>query len=159
MVEVGLKTIINYAIKTIFQDFSLFGNLLFYLFIICLEFAFENYLFSFKLFLSLVIGYLVVIIIRLSYYKSRPNKQKYSNLLEKLDSSSFPSMHAVRIMLIGLFFIDFYKNYLIALFFMSTILIVGYSRYYLKKHYTIDIVAGYITGICVFLLVNLIKVS
>jgi len=148
---------LDYILKIIIKDISSLGSLVFFGFVICFQFALKNYFLSFKLLISLIIAYLIVIIIRLTYYKQRPNKQKYTNLLEKLDSSSFPSMHAIRIMLIGLFFIEFYKNYLIILLFLIIILMVGYSRYHLKKHYIIDILAGYITGICIFLIINLVN--
>ena len=48
----------------------------------------------------LIIGLLFIEIfgslIKIFYYKNRPSKESYKNILEKIDSGSFPSLHSAR---------------------------------------------------------------
>ena len=98
--------------------------------------------------LLLVIGY----IIKLIFSKERPKKIDHRNLFELIQSRSFPSVHSAEIMYSGLVVIHFVNNVLIDLFFAIIIFMVGYSRYYLKKHYFTDIVFGYAIGFIVYAL-------
>ncbi|MEK6818538.1 MAG: phosphatase PAP2 family protein, partial [Nanoarchaeota archaeon] len=109
----------------------------------------------FKLtFLSLILIYLITFAIRFIYYKPRPKKQSHKNLLEKLDASSFPSMHSARITLLCLIFTSVYLNLYSVLLSALLILLVSYSRIYLKKHYFSDLVGGVILGILVYFFMN-----
>lgn len=143
-------------LSIIFQDISTFGGLVFYLFLCLFFFLVGKTNLTIKLLVGLIILYIIVNISRLIYFKERPKKQPYNNLLEKLDASSFPSMHASRASF--LFFV-LYNNtkelYLITLFFII-FLLVSYSRIYLKKHHTLDVVAGIIIGLIVGYTIQLI---
>lgn len=89
--------------------------------------------------------------IKYIWHKPRPNQQSFSNAFEKIDAGSFPSIHSSRIILVYgyLSYIHLavlenpYVGYLLALF----ILLVGYSRIFLKKHFLTDVIAGYLIGI------------
>ena len=67
--------------------------------------------------------------------------------MEKLDASSFPSIHAARatflfIILSKFLFVgDIYGAFLGFMLFL-----VFYSRVYLKKHYWIDVIVGGVVG-------------
>lgn len=132
--------------RTIFTDITALGSLFFYgiLFVFLLFFGF--YRLSFLVFVGLVIIYFIVYLIRFIYFKERPDKQGHSTFLEKLDASSFPSLHATRI---GFLFSVFgvlsnSVSLWIVLSFLS--LLVLYSRYYLKRHHFVDLVGGFIIG-------------
>lgn len=135
-------------LKKIFEEATFFGGLGFYAFLIILFFVIGKTNYSIKLFLSLIIIYFLTFIIRLFYFKSRPKKEEYRNFLEKIDASSFPSVHAARATFLCFFSIlvlnlTLYVNILIFVLFF----LVLYSRIYLKKHYLIDVIGGVILGI------------
>jgi undecaprenyl-diphosphatase len=137
----------NRIVNSLIRDLSSFGGLPFYLF---LSF-FVMLLGELKLFLWLIIGmiisYLIVIIIRIIFYKERPRKEKYNTFIEKIDASSFPSLHSFRITLIFWLFYFNYKSLYITIMVFFIGLAVFFSRYYLKKHFRIDIFWGFILGL------------
>lgn len=146
---------IKFVFNVIIKDISALGSLVFFGFMICFQFVISNYILSLKLAIGLVVSYLCGFLIRSIYYKPRPDKQKYSNWLEKIDSSSFPSMHSTRIMILSLFLVFFYsQNIFLISFFFFVVLGVGFSRYYMKRHYLTDIIAGYVLGVLIYLLVE-----
>ena len=51
----------------------------------------------FKLMIILVGTYFVAAIIRFFYFKERPNGKGYSGIVDKIHNSSFPSVHAGRV--------------------------------------------------------------
>ena len=126
-----------------FRDVTTFGGLTFYLLILIATLIFSPSLF-FPLLLGLLISTLVIVLIRLVYFKARPLQQEYSNFIERLDASSFPSLHTARI-----FFLSFYFSYIwnqlhltIILLFLA--LLVSYSRIHLQKHDWWDLLGGII---------------
>ena len=108
----------------------------------------EKHVFFIVLILGQSVIYLTTLIIRLFYFKNRPNRIRYRTLLEKLDASSFPSIHAARISFLFIFLVIFVaKDVLFILLFFILTLLVLYSRIYLEKHYLIDVIGGVILGI------------
>jgi membrane-associated phospholipid phosphatase len=105
---------------------------------------------------GLVIIEIVCIGIKFVYFRERPNKQKYTNIIERLDASGFPSVHAARSAFIFLY-IASYSGIAVKVMLIGLILLVGISRLILKKHYLIDIVVGYALGVLVFLAAAIIK--
>ena len=104
--------------------------------------------------LFLVLGWglinLVTLVVRFFYFKDRPEKRAFSNLLEKLDASSFPSIHAQRALFLApALSIHFANAYLSGLFFALAYL-VCYSRIRLLKHHGSDVVVGAIVGVLEF---------
>ncbi|MEK6808780.1 MAG: phosphatase PAP2 family protein [Nanoarchaeota archaeon] len=106
---------------------------------------------NYELFLRLTIGgiaiFIIAIIIRLLYFKERPNKEPYNNLFEKIDAGAFPSLHSARITFITLVIIYSTQNFLLSMFLIIICVFVYYSRIYLKKHDYIDVIGGIIIGI------------
>jgi membrane-associated phospholipid phosphatase len=103
---------------------------------------------------SILIGWFCIEIISASikalYHKKRPNGQTYSNIVEKIDAGSFPSIHSARSSFLFLCLFSIYPGNL-RFIFLGLFLIVGLSRILLKKHYFNDVIGGYILGIIVFL--------
>ena len=135
--------------KKFFEEITFFGGITFYLFVIILLLISKEYIFALKLFLGLAIIYFIAFVIRLFFFKERPKKIEHNNFLEKMDASSFPSIHAARITCLFLFFLFslFFFLPLAAKLLMGIILLLTlYSRIYLSKHDFVDILAGIILG-------------
>jgi membrane-associated phospholipid phosphatase len=90
-----------------------------------------------------VLGYAILSGIRLIYHKPRPKPQKYTNLLEKIDAGSFPSLHTLRASLI-VFHAQQYVSTNTLLVLSFTVVLVMYSRMMQKKHDVYDVTAGVI---------------
>ncbi len=103
------------------------------------------------LLIALFINELAGSLIKLLFHKPRPDGQKYSNALEKIDAGSFPSLHSSRIALVYLTLAYLAPNLAFRLLFLGVIIVVGYSRIFLKKHYLTDVIGGYLFGGLVFL--------
>ncbi|MFZ5955053.1 MAG: phosphatase PAP2 family protein [Nanoarchaeota archaeon] len=131
-----------------FEEITLFGGALFYVFVIFLAHLIGEKNYAFKLLIGLFAIYFVAFIIRLVYFKERPKKVKHSNLLERLDASSFPSVHSARIIFLSISFIMLYSKDLVvvSLLFLLNLAVV-YSRIYLLKHDLIDVIGGILLGI------------
>ena len=109
---------------------------------------------EFNLFWQLLFGFVLILviisIIRTIYFRSRPNHRIYKNLLEKIDASSFPSVHAARCIFLALALGNYFQNIYLTSFLILTALAIMYSRMVLKKHDWIDLTAGTVLGIIVF---------
>ncbi len=141
--------------KEVIKAVSAFGTLPFYLFLsIFVLLLGETKLFIW-LFVGLIFSYIIMVPIRLLYYKERPRKESYKNILEKIDASSFPSSHSLKITLIFCLASFYYASIYVAGLFFLLYFFVLFSRYYLKKHYLIDIAIGSLIGFLGSLLIIL----
>jgi membrane-associated phospholipid phosphatase len=149
-----LKKIIN----VIFEEITSLGGIFFYL-LVAFFFLFLNQIFYFTVLICTVfLMYLLTFLIRAIYFKNRPKKQEYKSFIEKIDSSSFPSLHSMRITFLFLILsFKFTNNILIITFFFAITLLVYYSRIYLKKHYYTDVLGGIVFGIMFYFLFLIIK--
>ena len=95
----------------------------------------------------------LVIIIRLFYFKPRPKKEEYSNLWEKIDASSFPSLHAARVVFLAILFSVHFANQYLTILCTIVAILVAYSRIYLQKHDWIDIIGGAVIGMATYFLI------
>jgi membrane-associated phospholipid phosphatase len=130
------------------RDVTSIGSLPFYAILVMFIHISGKERLSIELLISLVIVLAVTYTIRALYFKERPRKVSYSNMIEKLDASSFPSVHCARMAIMGLLFTINLANYYFAVIFIWTIVvIVCATRAVLKKHYFIDIVGGLILGL------------
>lgn len=130
-----------------FRDFTSLANPLILLFVpLTVLKPSHNYLI---LLVLLAINEIACSVIKIIFPKKRPDGQLYSNILEKIDAGSFPSLHTSRITItyLSLFFLS---NILILKFFYCMVIAtVAYSRIHLKKHFLTDVVAGLIIGIII----------
>jgi membrane-associated phospholipid phosphatase len=151
----------SFFIKKLTKDFNsritVFGRDEFYLFLSFL-FLFLGFLeLSLKLFISFFIAYILVSILRLVYFKERPIKYKVNTFLDRIEASSFPSMHVVRLsILLSLIYFEFSSNYYLLGLFSILLLLVSISRIKLKRHYRIDVYAGILIGLVIAYTINYI---
>lgn len=101
----------------------------------------------YTLLLALLVNEVLGSLIKILFPKKRPNGQTYSNLIEKIDAGSFPSLHSSRITLVYLSLFSFSSLVLMKVAFLLIIPIVMLSRVQLKKHFWTDIIGGFIIGV------------
>jgi len=125
------------------RDFTAFGNPLILFILSALVLGLDKNLFY--ILIGLIIIELVSRGIRIFYYMDRSRKEAHNNFLEKLDASSFPSIHSARSSFVFLVLYSL-TNYPANLLFILLFLIVGFTRVLLKKYYIIDVLSGFIIG-------------
>lgn len=102
-----------------------------------------------QLFIGLILAYVITTIVRLLYFKRRPDGEAYKNIIQKIDASSFPSLHAMRAAVLATILSLSFNNHLITVLFALCAIGVAVSRVMTKRHYTFDVVAGLIIGIAI----------
>jgi undecaprenyl-diphosphatase len=137
-----------------FRDITSLGSFIFYCLLLLLVLAFQEFNLFFKLLFGLIFIMVISVLIRMIYFKHRPKKQDHSNFIEKIDASSFPSIHTARIVFLSLIFIFFFRNNFVTAFFVVLALIVAYSRVYLKKHDWFDLLGGIILALVTYWLTS-----
>ena len=133
----------------IVSDLSSPGSFFVYATVVAMFFVSGDYNFAMQLFIAAFAVSASIYIIKLFYYKPRPDnpkKVKYKDIFVKLNESSFPSVHSARATLLGIAFISRYQNPLAMAFAALIILSVAVSRIMLKRHYISDVVAGILLG-------------
>lgn len=128
------------------KDLSAYGGFPFYG-IVVLMLMLPGSSLAVPVLLSLIAVTLVVSAIRLLYFKSRPGqpKRKYKTIYERIDNSSFPSIHAARAVMLSMFFYSL-SPVLWPVYALLT-LIVLLSRLHFRRHDLVDLAAGLIIGI------------
>ncbi len=136
--------------KGLWKDITALGGTFFFFIVL----AFLISLGYTKLFIQLFIGFLftgiIITLARMMYFKPRPKPKEYTNFIERIDASSFPSWHAARIVFLSLTLYTFFQNRYISLILLALVLIVCYSRIRLQKHDWIDISAGILLGMLTY---------
>ena len=90
--------------------------------------------------------------VKFIYPKERPMPMPRNNLYQKYLAGSFPSVHTSRITAFSTAVFSFYTSNISFLIALLVITCVGYSRIYLKKHYFIDVLAGFLIGAVISIL-------
>ena len=129
-----------------FQIISLFGTPFFYapsiVYLFNIKFDIAINLIFILIFTEIVCG-----AIKYIYPKKRPVPMPNKTFVQKYFAGSFPSVHTARISAFSVILIRFYTDKLFILVILLLLIIfVGYSRIYLKKHYFIDVLGGFLIG-------------
>ena len=98
----------------------------------------------------------IIVVIRIFYFKNRPEKETYNNFIERIDASSFPSLHSARIVFLAILFSVHFANQYLAILCTVVAALVSYSRIYLKKHDWIDVAGGVVVGIATYFIISYI---
>ena len=136
------------------RDVTAFGGFFFTGLVVLATFALGYYLLSFKLILGFVILIALVVLIRMVYFRERPNRVSHTNFLERIDASSFPSLHSARVVFMVLVLGTAWPILPWLVFVGFVAVMVVYSRIYLRKHDWIDVTVGAVLGGVVFVVVN-----
>ena len=130
-----------------FSAITALGTAYFYFLLILLLLVINIRRLVIHLVIGLAICYTAVFIFRLFYFKERPVKEKYTNLITKISASSFPSLHTLSFTFLAIVFCSYFKNIYLSILLYIIAFLVGISRVYLKKHYFIDVLFGWILGV------------
>ena len=107
---------------------------------------------SAELMLSLFCVMALAIISKLLFFKERPVRQEKNNIIERIDASSFPSIHSMRVSSLVFWLSLYFNNVIMTCYFAVIGLMVVYSRVFLKKHFIIDVIFGIIFSIVINML-------
>lgn len=131
----------------IMRDTSAYGGFPFYAMMIIAFFLLDEFVFAYNLVVSLIAVTIVVALVRLVYFKPRPGMKRktYNTIYERIDNSSFPSIHAARAVMISMALFSKF-NALLPLLALMTILVLM-TRIYFKRHDAADLTVGVIIGI------------
>lgn len=127
------------------HDLSSLGGLPIFIVSIFLLY-FSNEQLAGRLLISLLVCYVLISILRLAFFRERPIKKKYKNLFQKIDASSFPSLHAMRAGVLAVVFAKVFNNPLVTGFLVIAMIGVVIARVLLKKHWISDVVVGLVLG-------------
>ncbi len=137
-----------------FRDLTSLGSFVSFFILVLFVLAFQEQVLALKLFLGMIITLIGTVLIRMFYFKNRPHKQEHTNFIEKIDASSFPSLHTARIVFLALIMTSYFKQGYLTVFFVLLAGLVAYSRIYLKKHNWLDLSGGVVLGMLTYWLVN-----
>jgi membrane-associated phospholipid phosphatase len=138
------------------QEITALGSLVFYSLLLLFFLAIQDLLMFKILFVGCIITFIVTILVRALYFKDRPEKQNHKNWLERIDASSFPSLHAARAIFLALVFIFKFQHLYTSLLFIFIAILVILSRAILKKHDWLDLSAGAFLGLLTYWIITLI---
>ncbi|MFP4111888.1 MAG: phosphatase PAP2 family protein [Candidatus Woesearchaeota archaeon] len=138
------KNTIMRILDIFFKQITQLGGLVFFGIIIAFSYLAGSSQLSFTLLISIITMTLAGAFIKLMFFKERPKKIGYKNIIEKIDAGSFPSLHTMRIFSLAVILGTRYGsgNLLLIVFLALIAAIVSYSRIYLKKHYLKDVFWG-----------------
>lgn len=131
------------------EDVKAFGGLPIYLVLIVLFFILGYKTMSVRLAIGLFLAYALTSSIRFLFFKERPDKQKYRGFAQKIDASSFPSLHAMRASCLAVLIILFFSNMWITCIAIIAAISVALVRVLQKRHYSADVIAGLIFGVII----------
>jgi membrane-associated phospholipid phosphatase len=131
--------------KEIIQDISSLGGNPAYILVGAIFFFLGQAKVASHLLVVIALCYLVTTGFRLAFFRERPEKQKYRTILQRIDASSFPSLHAMRAAALVFIVALFFNHWLMWLFAFMASAAVAYSRVWLKRHHPTDVIVG--TGI------------
>ena len=123
------------------------GSAYFYVILVIFLLTINKKILALYLTLGLLACYILSIIVRLFYFKDRPEKEDFFNFFTKINASSFPSVHMMTSIYAAVVIANDIKILSVSIFLGFVSLLIGYSRIYLKKHYFIDIFFGFVLGL------------
>ena len=144
------------ALRNLFWAISLFGTPFFYI-PATAYFLKVNPKLAISLIFILGFNEVFCGAIKFIYPKERPIPMPRNTLFQKYLAGSFPSVHTARITAFSAAIAAYYTNEIIILIALLAVSFVGYSRIYLKKHYFIDVFAGFVIGAIISAVVLIIQ--
>ena len=152
------KQVITSIVESNIRDVTTFGGLPAYLGLTLFLFLLQGIT---KLLISLILGIIIIISIavftRTVYYKARPKELPHNTWVERLEASSFPSIHAARSWFLAFIFGNYFASTSLWILFSSAALAICYSRYHRKRHDLWDLIGGFVLAVGTFFLIQQIS--
>ncbi len=145
--------IVNYYFGALMENVTVFGSVFAHFLLLVLAFAIGDPIF-YVLARGIILIYVLTVPTKLLLFRNRPKKMNYKALWEKIEASSFPSVHAARATFMFLALAARFANPVVSAILLATALAVIYSRIYLKKHYAVDVIGGTMIGAVIYLLAS-----
>ncbi|MEK6845544.1 MAG: phosphatase PAP2 family protein [Nanoarchaeota archaeon] len=151
-IETKIEKVLFYRkhLDSIFRDFTTFGGAPFFGLMMLFALLFWQIELFGKLLFGFVFTIVITIIIRRFYFKERPRHEEHHNTLEKLDASSFPSLHTARAVFLALIFGFMFPGLLMSLVLVVLTIFTAFSRIYLKRHDWWDLLGGAVLGVVAY---------
>jgi len=134
-------------VKTWMRDLTSLGGAGFFILLIIFSLILRQIELAIKLSFGFLFSFIIVALIRTCYFKDRPKKKDYTNFIERIDASSFPSLHTGRAVFLAGIFMGFFKQNYFSTFLVIIAILIAYSRIHLKKHDWWDILGGVVLGL------------
>ena len=132
-------------IREFFENITALGSLVF-MGVMGLFFLLTDFPVFLKLLMGIGCSTLIIILIRSFYFKRRPvEKVTPYKYLDRINKSSFPSMHASNVTIFSITMGVFLGQSLLWFFLPFAALII-FSRLYLKIHDVVDLAGGTVLG-------------
>jgi undecaprenyl-diphosphatase len=151
--DLGINNNFRDLINTFFKQITELGSLVITAVIILAAYFFHKDI-AIRMFIGIIAVTIISIIIKSLFFYERPDKHKIKTLIDRIDASSFPSVHSARITVLVYWFVNYTHNIMTHVTFIIIGVLVLYSRIYLKKHYFRDVLAGMILGLIVSMITN-----
>jgi len=131
------------------EDVKAFGGLPIYLALISFFSILGYFTISVRLAVGLFLAYVLTSSIRFVFFRQRPDKQKFKSVAQKIDASSFPSLHAMRASCLAILLILFFNNFWFTVISIIAAVCVALVRVIQKRHFASDVIAGLVFGVFV----------
>jgi membrane-associated phospholipid phosphatase len=132
--------------KEFTEDIKALGGLPIFLVFIASFFILGYVAMSIRLAIGLFLAYALTSSIRFIFFRQRPDKQKFKSLAQKIDASSFPSLHAMRAGCLAVLLILFFNNTFVTILAIISAVCVALVRVVQKRHFASDVIVGLIFG-------------
>jgi len=133
--------------KDLMQDVKALGGAPFFVLLVVISYGVGESRLASILLAGFIASLLLTASIRAVYFRQRPDKTKFRTWWEKIDASSFPSLHAMRaFFLAALFSVEVPVVWFgVVLFGIASV--VAYLRVKQKRHHVSDVIAGSVLGV------------
>ena len=133
----------------VIQDAKGLAGLPFFVVLVIATFLLGLLALSAQLLVALILATGLTILIRTFYFERRPDRQSYKNFFEKIDASSFPSLHAMRAAVLATLLAAYFANLWLTILFWACAIVVALARVLLKRHFVKDVIVGLIAGVLI----------
>ncbi len=134
------------SLDDVISDLSALGGLPVYLATSATFILLKDFGTFWRLFLGLVIAYVIISVVRSFYIRDRPKPVLYRTWWQKIDAGTAVSMHSMRAAILAIVLMDVFQKIWLSTFFIVVALLVASTRAFLKKHYFSDCVWGVVLG-------------
>lgn len=135
--------------KEFLEDVKALGGLPLYVVLTALFFIMGYSAMSVGLIICLVLSYCLTMSIRFLFFRQRPDKESFRGFAQKIDASSFPSLHSMRSSCLAVLLMIFFSNIWVSVIMTLGAVGVAVVRVVQKRHFPSDVIAGLIFGVVI----------